>query len=208
MNNLKNYSSLLLFGLLLSCFVTPCWSETKYYEWVDDNGVRHMEQTCTVECAKKPRVQRDNKGRIIKTETILTPEERRTQEEAKAQKLKDEIALKERKLHDQSLISTYSNEKEIELARNRNLQQIETRITSINSQINIVETNLANLKKEAAGYKAGGKTIPQSLQDDLKLSQGRQSKLLEDLDKSKADKAVIDARFDADKARYKELTGK
>jgi len=34
------------------------------------------------------------------------------------------------------------------------------------------------------------------------------NKLQQDLDKSKAKKAAVEARFDADKARYKELTGK
>ena len=72
----------------------------------------------------------------------------------------------------------------------------------------VIENNLAGLKKESDNYKAQNKAIPQSLMDDTKASQERQTKLQGDLEKSKADKAVIDARFDADKARYKELSGK
>jgi hypothetical protein len=33
-------------------------------------------------------------------------------------------------------------------------------------------------------------------------------KLQQDLEKAKADKAAMEARYDADKARYRELTGK
>lgn len=194
-----------VFILTLTCSYPVA---AKTYKWVDDKGVTHYGQTIPPEYSGKDRIELDSAGRVIKKEEVLTPEERRAQEQTEIKKREEEKAAMEHKRRDQALINTYSNEKEIDLARNRNLQQIETHINSINSQLKIAENNLAGLKKESDGYTKTGKPIPASLQEDLKDSQSRLSKLQQDMDKAKAEKAVIDSRFDADKARYRELTGK
>ena len=106
------------------------------------------------------------------------------------------------------MLNTYSNVKEIDLTRDRNLQQVEARINSINSQLKMAEDNLKALQKEADGYTKANKNIHVSLQEDLKESQARLTKLQQDMEKSKAEKAAVEARFNADKARYRELTGK
>ena len=180
----------------------------KMYKWVDDKGTTHYGETIPPEYAHKDRSELDKSGRVIEKKEVLTPEERRTIEEADAKKRADDEAALERKRRDKALVNTYSNEKEIDLARNRNLQQVEARINSINSQLKMAESNLAGLKKEADGYNAAGKKVPASLQEDLDESQARLSKLQQDMEKAKAEKATMDARYDADKARYKELTGK
>jgi chromosome segregation ATPase len=180
----------------------------KMYKWVDDKGVTHYGETIPPEYANKDRSELGKSGRVIGKKEVLTPEERRTAEQADAKKRADEEAVLERKRRDKALVSTYSNEKEIDLARNRNLQQVEARIDSISRQLKIAEENLATLKKEADGYNAAGKKIPVSLQEDLNESLARLTKLQQDMEKAKAEKAALDARYDADKVRYKELTGK
>ena len=116
--------------------------------------------------------------------------------------------MQEQKRYDKALLNTYSNEKEIDLARKRNLQQIEARINSISSQLKMADDNLLAFQKEADALTKAGKKMTQDLQEDLKESQARQSKLKQDMDKAQAEKTALDARYDADKARYRELTGK
>ena len=72
----------------------------------------------------------------------------------------------------------------------------------------MAEDNLKGLQKEADGYTKANKKIHASLQEDLQESQARLAKLQQDMEKSRAEKAAVEARFNADKARYKELTGK
>jgi len=183
----------------------------KMYKWVDDNGTTHYGETIPPEYANKDRSQLD-KGRVTKKVEILTPEERRTEEAAKkevdAKKRADEGLILEQKRRDKALVNTYSNEKEIDLARSRNLQQVDARINSIGSQLKMANDNLLALQKEADGLVKAGKKVQPSLQEDIQETQARISKLQQDLDKSNAEKAAMDARYDADKARYKELTGK
>lgn len=180
----------------------------KMYKWVDDKGVTHYGETIPPEYAHKDRTELNKAGRTVGKKEVLTPEERLAKEQAEAQKREEEEVAREQKRRDKALISTYSNVEEIDLARSRNLQQVEARIDSIGSQLKMVESNLTGLKKEADGYNAAGKKIPPSLQEDLKESQERMAKMQQDMEKARAEKADLDARYDADKARYKELTGK
>jgi predicted nucleic acid-binding Zn-ribbon protein len=180
----------------------------KMYKWVDDKGTTHYGETIPPEYANKDRSELGKSGRVIEKKEVLTPEERRASEQADAKKRADEEAALERKRRDKALVNTYSNEKEIDLARNRNLQQVEARIDSISSQLKMANDNLLAFQKEADALVKAGKKIHPSLQEDLKESQERLAKLQQDLEKAKTEKATLDARYDADKARYKELTGK
>ena len=98
--------------------------------------------------------------------------------------------------------------KEIDQARIRSLQQVDARINVINSYIKTANDNLLTLQKEADGYTKANRKIPDSLQEDLQDAQARLTKLQQDSENPKAEKAAVEARFDADKARYMELTGK
>ena len=180
----------------------------KLYKWVDDQGITHYGETIPPEYADKSRDELNQAGRVTKKGTALTPEERRAKEQADAQKLEDEKAALEQKRHDQTLTNTYSNVKEIDLARSRSLQQVDARINSINSQLKMTSNNLLGLQNEADGYTKANKAIPASLQEDLQDSQTRVDRVQQNLGKSLAEKAAVEARYDADKARYQELTGK
>lgn len=180
----------------------------KMYKWVDDQGVTHYGETIPPEYANKDRTELNKTGQTVRKSEVLTPEERRAKEEAEAKKRADEEATLERKRHDKALINTYSSPAEIDLARSRNLQQVDARVNGIGAQVKIVNDKLLGLQKEADGYKQAGRKLPKSLQEDLDETQTRLTKLQQDLDKAKADKAAVEARYDADKARYRELTGK
>ena len=180
----------------------------KMYKWVDDNGTTHYSETIGGEYAHKDRSELGKSGRVIEKKEVLTPEERRASDQADIKKRADEEAALERKRRDKALVNTYSNEKEIDLARNRNLQQIESRINSISSQLKTANDNLQAYQKEADARTNAGKEIHPNLQEDLKESQARLGRLQQDLEKARAEKETLDARYDADKARYKELTGR
>lgn len=195
-----------LLFLLLACICLPV--SAKMYKWVDDKGTTHYGETIPPEYAGKDRQLLNKSGVIIKTQDILTPDERRAKE-AESEKINaDQAAVRDQKLHDKSLTDTYSNVQEIELSRTRSLQQVDARINSIISQIKMANSNLADLQKDmSVRNKAGGK-IPQSLQDEIKDTQGRLELLQLDLEKYRTEKTNVEQRYDADKARYKELTGK
>lgn len=184
----------------------------KLYKWVDENGTTHYGETIPPEYADKDRVELNKAGRVIKKQDVLTPEEiraeRSNKEQEEARKLSEEQAALERKRRDRALIDTYSNVNEIDLARKRNLQQIELRINGINANLKMASDNLLGLQNEAEAYIKANKAIPKDLQDDLNEAQTRVDKLQKDMEKPQAEKTAMEARYEADKARYRELTGK
>lgn len=199
-------SKLLIALIIGSTFSLP--AAAKMYKWVDDKGTTHYGETIPPEYANKDRTVLNKDGRVLKTQEVLTPEERRAKEQMDSQKRKDEEAASEEKRRDRTLLNTYSNIKEIDLARSRNLQQVEARINSSNTLIKRADDNLLSLQKESDGLAKANRPIPASLQEDLKESQARLAKLKQELAKYMEEKAGVEARYDADKVRFKELTGK
>lgn len=199
-------SKLLAAFLVGLAFSMP--AAAKMYKWVDDKGVTHYGETIPPEYANKDREELSKSGRVVKTEEVMTPEKRAAKEEENAKKREAEKATSEQKRRDHTLLSTYNSVNEIDLARKRNLQQVELRIDTINATIQAANNSLLALQNEADGYTKRNKEIPDSLKDDQRRIQVQLDKLNGDLEKPRAEKAALDARYDADKARYIELTGK
>lgn len=193
----------LIVGLTLSFPVAA-----KLYKWVDDNGITHYGETIPPEYANKDRVELNKAGRVIKSEEVNTPERRLAREKEEARKREDARAALEQQRHDKTLINTYSNVQEIDLARRRSLQQVDARINVLNSYLKTASDNLLALQAEADNNTKANKIIPDSLQEDLQDAQDRLTKLQRDMEKPKAEKATLEKRFEADKIRYMELTGK
>ena len=197
--------------LLVALFVGITFSlpaMAKLYKWVDKQGVTHYGETIPPEYADRDREELNKSGRTVKTIEVPTPSERKALKEAEEKKRADEKAAIESQRRDKTLTSTYSNSGEIDLARNRSMKQIDLRISNNSSQLRIANNNLLELQKESSGYTKAKKPVPPPLQEELKDAQARVDRLQTNLDKSLAEKAAAEARYDADKARYQELTGK
>ncbi len=194
MINLKLLGSV----LALYCFFSVT-AEAKLYKWVDEKGETHYGEVIPPEYAGQEKAKFE-KGRKI---TIKTEEE----DTAKKEKLAEEKrAAREQRRKDSALINTYSNESEIDLARDRNLQQVEARINGIQMLIKTAQANLGNFRKEEEAMAKAGKPVHESLKADIAETEKKLEKLKEEMSSAQQKEAEIRASFDADKARYRELT--
>ncbi len=196
--------------LLIALFVGITFSlpaAAKMYKWVDDKGVTHYGETIPPEYANKDRVELD-KGRVTKKIEIMSREDRQAQKETEDKKREADKVTRDQKLRDTTLTNTYSNSGEVDLARKRSLQQVEARITSNQSQLKMAKASLVGLQQEAEKRTKANQPVSESLQEELSQSQSRIARLQKNLETSLAEKASVEAKFDADKARYIELTGK
>ena len=187
-------ASIIVASLML-CAASGAGAATKMYKWVDDNGETHYGEVIPPEYANKNKVQLDATGHEVR------------QKETAARQNPEDAAAVEQRRKDKALLNTYSNEKEIDLARDRNLQQVEARIGSIKLLQQSAQETLDGYHKEAAGLQKAGKKIPASLQSDISMSENRVAELKRDLAAAEEKEAVVKAGFEADKARYRELTG-
>lgn len=200
---MKNFSvCLILAALAFSSAV-----EAKLYKWVDDKGVTHYGEVIPPEYNPKNSASLNDKGRLVKKNDDADNKERLINAEDEAKKRIDHEAKLEQRRKDAALLNTFTNEKEIDLARDRNLHQIESVINSVRSLQKTAQENLKHYQQEAEERKRANKKIPASLQADITESENKLAKLQQDLVKAQEKSAAVKASYDADKLRFRELTG-
>lgn len=176
-------------------------AEAKLYKWVDSNGTTHYGETIPPEYANREAVKLE-KGRIEKRGDKKTVSQIAVQKDPAAEKARIEAER-----HDNALLNTYSSEKEIDLARDRNLQQVEARTSSFLTMLTSAQENLVALQKEAEVMTKQGRKVFKSLEEDIEEAKARIEKLRGDLNNSLKENEAVRARYAADKARYRELKG-
>ena len=200
---MKIFSTCLV--LLVVAFSTT--AEAKLYKWVDDKGVTHYGEVIPPEYANKSNALLSDKGRVIKKNEEIIIKDQRAKEEDEAKKRIDNEVKLEQSRKDKALQNTFSNEKEIDLARDRNLHQVESLISSIQSLQKTARENLKNYQQEAAERKLTGKKLHASLQADITESENKLAKLQLDLVKAQEKAAAVKASYESDKMRFRELSG-
>lgn len=184
-------------------FAAFCFNaEAKLYKWVDKNGTTHYGETIPPEYADRD-TQKLEKGRVTERDDTF---ESRKQKSSKQESPVDKAAIEARR-HDDALLNSYSNEKEIDLARDRNLLQIEARINSYTTLLKSAQSTLSDLHKESDARAQTGRKIPQSLTDDITAAEVRVESLQKDLESSQKESDAVKARYEADKQRFRELKG-
>lgn len=192
----------LMAGVVALCAAFSLNAEAKMYKWVDENGITHYGEIIPPEYAGA-KAQKIDKGRI---------EERtdKNEEMRKSNSVKDPVVEKARieaERRDNALLNTYSSEQEIDLARDRNLQQVEARSNSFTTLLKSSKENLVGLESEYEALAKQGKKIPKSLEDDLVDAKASVAKMQADLSTSLKELDAVKAKYAADKARYRQLKG-
>lgn len=178
----------------------------KMYKWVDEHGKTHYGNAVPPQYAQQGSAELDKKGAVVKkTDAALTPEQRKAKEEELAQKKEEEKKKLEQKRRDKALLNTYTTEKEIDLVRDRNLQQGELQLQSMELRAKQVQPRLDQARKRAADLTARKKPLPADLQQELEETEKEMQHLQEMIKQKRMGMDVIRARFEDDKKRFREL---
>jgi hypothetical protein len=151
----------------------------------------------------------DRRGVTRKTNESAEEQAKRLAREKEADKVKAEQNKKaaEQKRLDSALVNTYSNEKEIDLRRDRDLATIDGQIT----QLKVMHKNATDRQKEVKGRinvtTKGGKQPSDAQKDELARAESDQRKADESIADKEKEKEEIRARYAAMRARYTELKG-
>ena len=193
-------------GFILSA-VFSVHAEAKLYKWVDDNGTTHYGEVIPPEYANKERDSINKAGLLDKRPEKVNPEALRAKEEAAQKKKIDNQATMEQQRRDSALLNTYSNENEIDMARDRSLVLIEARIESNKMLLISSQSTLDGYKKEFDSRTKAGNKIPRSLLNDIAQTEARVARYKSELIKSEEDLAAVKARFEGEKELYRKLKG-
>lgn len=194
------------FALLLLAAVAsqPAWAGM--YKWVDEKGATHYGDTIPPQYANQATTELNKKGMVIrKTDAALTPEQIQAKKEEEARKKEETLKAAEQQRKDKTLLNTYTSEKEVDLARDRNLQQSELVIKSTQSRIKSVQGRLDQYRKQADTIARSKKPVPGDLQTDIKNAEQELARLEDIVSQKQKEMETIKVRFEGDKKRYREL---
>jgi len=190
---------------LLVLFGIPGFSAfAATYKWVDEHGVTHYGDSIPLEYRDRANIEMNKRGVILKkNDPALTVEERKAKE---AELAKQRKQATEQKRKDTILMNTYSSVEEIDLARDRNLQQIELIIKNIQEQKKAVQADFDARRDLAEAYSQVNKPVPEGLLQDVEALEKNKQDLETAIAQKRKAADEIRARFEQDKKRYIELT--
>jgi len=178
------------------------------YKWVDAQGRTHYGDTLPQQATGRANVVLDKQGLEVKQNAgAMTPEQRQ-QRAAEQVRLQQELQAKtERKRRDSALLNTYTTPAEIDLARDRNLEQAKLTINSNQIQLDQLRTQQARLDQQMAVVARGKRPIPAHITETHDANAREIVRLENAIAQKRKEMAETRAKFDADKARFIELTG-
>ena len=191
-------------ALLAVLLASPARAAT--YKWVDEKGVIHYTDKMPPEAVNKGNVELNPQAvPIRKTDPTLTPEQRRQQEiQAEQQR---QIAKKNEDMarRDRALLSSFTSESEIDLSRKRGLQTIESIMLSAQAYSEQLTKRKAVLTAQRESY--GDKPVPPAVERELASIDAELARQSELIAQKRGEAVALEARFEADKKRWRELTG-
>ena len=106
---------------------------------------------------------------------------------------------------DEALLSTYYSEDEISLVQKRQERAIKRNIKKIEERLEKVQAKKAKLEKQRKQYKKDDE-VPQSLSVQLESAINEEFSELSLLDAKTQELEVLNAKFDEERKRFRELT--
>ena len=195
---------------LTSFFYMLCISSSvlaNTYKWVDEHGKTHYGDTIPAQYAGQGTSEMDKKGLIIKkTPAALSPDQRKAQEDALASQKVEALKVMERSRKDKALLNTYSNEQEIDMARDRNLQQIDLATQSDQVRQKSAQTRLTKFRNQSYDLIRSKKAVPAELKHDIEDAEKEVAQINAVLRQHLQNKEAARTRFEGDKNRYRDLT--
>lgn len=195
-------------GLAVPALAQPAAAQNMTYRCTDAHGKKYYSSTIPRQCIGRRVEQLNPQGLVVRR---IDPEEdekaQAEKEAALAKQRAQEVAEREERRRNQALLATYTSEKDIDEARARALAENRKAIRDVEARIDTARKRRAGYDKELEFYKGGAKP-PAKLAEDMQNAEIEIKGNEDLLAVKKKEVAQINARYDEDKKRYRELTGK
>ena len=181
------------------------------FKCVDEKGVTRIGETPPDECANVP-MQELRGSTVIKTiAPSLTPQQVEAMRATEDTRKEDAKIAAEQARKDQALLSTYASDREIDMARDRNIAPINARIKITRERIAAVDKRIKQIEDEMEFYKAGkgksgkAKEMPENLTADMERVKKEKIALEKSLVDADKEIANLTAKYEVDKQRWLSL---
>ena len=191
---------------LLACgfAVVATLAQAETYKWIDEKGRVQYTDHLPAEAARRGNVELNKQGMPKKiTEAAPTPEQRRIIEEKQAQQEQADKILARQRNQENALLSSYTSENDIDLARRRNLALVGASILSAVARIRALQRRAAALEKEKLFYEQ--KPVPEKLRRELASVTAEIPKQYALIAQKNEDALSVNSRYEEQKLKFREL---
>ena len=187
-----------------------CWSlqsiaaapaNVRLYRYVDDNGQTVIRSSISPDKVALGYDVLDANGRVLETVPAL---EENASEKYK-QRQKEEEAKKAQKDYDLSLVRRYSFVKDIEVERDRKLNELKVRVSVLKGNLNSIRAELETVYDEAAKNERQGKEINQALKTRIAGLEEKISSTEDVLQKRQEAITDLEAEYEVAIKRFSEI---
>jgi hypothetical protein len=176
------------------------------YRCTGKDGKKYYGQAIPQACVGQPMELLNAQGMVVKRfDPQATAAERAQREAEEAERKKREAISKEEGRRNRALLATYTSEKDIDEARARALADNRKAVQEVQTRIEAARKRRAGYDKELDFYKGGAKP-PAKLAEDVQAAESEIKANEELLSVKQKEIQQINARYDEDRKRYRELT--
>jgi hypothetical protein len=182
-------------------------STKKTYMWIDKNGHKQYGDAIPPEYAQsETRVLNQQGVETQRVDAPLTPAQL-------AERTRIAKEKQDREQHDRFLLTTYTSARDIERLRDERLVQLDAQIKAAGAYIDSLDARLKALQVRSQQFKpystrANARRMPDDLAEQLVRGASEMTAQRKALEKQRQELVAVRAQFDADIARYRELTGR
>jgi hypothetical protein len=190
-------------------------AQVRSYRCVTKGGRKYYGSTIPPQCTGELVEALSAQGTLLfRIEPPLTPEQRAAKQAEEKQTAEAEAAKREARKQtevqarrDRALLQTYTDEEDIERVRQRALASNRQAAQQVEARVAQLKQRQEQLAKEAEKYKDPSQ-MPRKFEQDVKAVAYDLSLQEQLLESRKREAAEINARYDEEKRKYRELTGR
>ncbi|WP_324780117.1 DUF4124 domain-containing protein [Thiobacillus sedimenti] len=185
--------------------LTASAAQAGMYRWVDGNGRVHYSDTPPATYNQSGGVEMNKQGGVVKRTQSEAERRAEAARQAEEKRIQDE-QQKQAQL-DRALTQTYTTEAEIDLARDRALENYKLMNRGAEIRARAVDANLAELRGRIAAIEKAGRPVSPNLRAQLDQAVREREDLTRTIQGNQEAMEQVRQKYAADKARFRELTG-
>lgn len=177
------------------------------FRWVDQNGKVQYSDVMPPSMAGQSHSELDKQGRVIREvqRTRMTEAERQRQQENVARLAEEKRQQTEQRRRDMALLSTYANEKEIALARDRAIELESLNIRGLQTRMDRAAAKLAEANTQLNFLRSSGRTASANVTQMRDEAQRELAQISTAMNQRTQAVVDIHRRFEEDEKRFLEL---
>lgn len=194
-------------ALLLIALHAPLASAV--FKCVDDKGHVLFGDTPPSACGNVPIYELSPSGNVLRRiDPTPTPQQEQLMREERERKQKEARLAAEQRRKDMALLNTYASANEFDVARDRNIEPVQGRISAAQERIKELDQREAQITAQVATYEdktdKEGKSVdpPVWLTDELSRVRGERTSLNAAIGRYQKEVADLRKRYDTDKKRW------